>query len=50
MTNLSNKHIQKMGIYNPPLDDRRDYKGLCLDFNERTTPPSPQVQKAFNYL
>ncbi len=35
-----------MGHYKPPLEGRsaRDY--LLLDFNERTTPPSPKVKEA----
>ncbi len=39
-------HIQAMTAYSPPLPGRHEYKGLLLDFNERTTPINPAVQDA----
>jgi len=40
------ERIRKMSHYKPPLEGRgsRDY--LLLDFNERTTEPSPKVKEA----
>lgn len=35
-----------MKPYCPPLDNRRNYKGMLLDFNERTLPVSKNVVKA----
>lgn len=35
-----------MRPYAPPLDNRRTYRGLLLDFNERTVPPSQGVRRA----
>lgn len=46
MKNLALKRIQKMAAYTPPLENRRAYRGLLLDFNERAIPPSPQVATA----
>lgn len=39
-----------MNSYNPPLDGRRGFNGLLLDFNERTTPISLKVQKVIQNL
>lgn len=40
-----------MKTYNPPLSGRRNYAGLLLDFNEKTTPPSSRVkQKLLNFI
>lgn len=46
MNNLALPHIQKMQPYKPPLDSRRDYKGLLLDFNERTQPIPEHLVKS----
>lgn len=35
-----------MKQYNPPLSGRRKFSGILLDFNERTSPPSPKIQQA----
>lgn len=40
------EHIQKLNLYNPPLKGRGDKDYLLLDFNEKTTGPSPKVQEA----
>lgn len=45
MKNLALKRIQKMTAYQPPLDGRRQYEGLLLDFNERTLKTSKKTQK-----
>lgn len=50
MNNLALKRIQEMNSYNPPLEGRRGFNGLLLDFNERTLPPSSRVQKAIQNL
>lgn len=39
-------HIQAMGNYHPPDDNRLEYAGTLLDFNEKTIPPSPAVKAA----
>lgn len=44
--NYANKQIQNMRPYCPPLDNRRNYEGMLLDFNERTVPVSKKVIKA----
>ncbi len=46
MKNLALERIQKMQSYNPPLEGRRAYDGILLDFNERTVKPSKKVIKA----
>jgi histidinol-phosphate aminotransferase len=46
MKNLANKQIQIMTPYCPPIENRRAYRGLLLDFNEKTVPPTPKVLKA----
>jgi len=46
MKNLALKKIQKMKLYKPPLNGRTDYRGLLLDFNERTKPISGKVIQA----
>jgi histidinol-phosphate aminotransferase len=38
MRNLALQRIQDMKPYSPPLDGRSTYKGMLLDFNERTDP------------
>lgn len=43
MENLALIRIQKMKPYTPPLNGRLAYKGLLLDFNERTQPPPSKV-------
>ncbi len=49
--NYANQQIQNMKPYCPPLDNRRNYKGMLLDFNERTLPVSKNVTKAIkNFL
>jgi len=44
--NYANNNIQELKPYNPPLDERRNFDGLLLDFNERTIPVSDKVKKA----
>jgi len=46
MKNYANSNIQAMSSYNPPLENRRAYDGVLLDFNERSIPVSRKVQKA----
>lgn len=50
MKNLALPRIQEMSKYNPPLAGRRNFSGILLDFNERTLPPSLNVQKAIQNL
>lgn len=50
MKNLALQRIQEMSSYNPPLAGRRGFNGILLDFNERTLPPSPKVQKVIQDL
>lgn len=50
MKNMSLQRIQAMQSYKPPLSGRRSFSGLLLDFNERTTPPSKNVQKYIENL
>jgi histidinol-phosphate aminotransferase len=40
------KNIKEMKPYKPPLEGRSDQDYLLLDFNERTTGPSPEVKEA----
>ncbi len=40
------KRIEKMSHYKPPLEGRASKDYLLLDFNERTTEPSPKVKDA----
>jgi histidinol-phosphate aminotransferase len=40
------KNIKEMKPYKPPLEGRSDQDYLLLDFNERTTVPSPEVKEA----
>ncbi len=49
MKNLALPRIQKMNPYSPPLEGRANYKGLLLDFNERTE-PSIAATKALSQL
>ncbi len=46
MKNLALSRIRAMRPYSPPLDGRSQYRGLLLDFNERTEPPGRSVIKA----
>jgi histidinol-phosphate aminotransferase len=46
MTNYANSNIRAMITYNPPLEKRRSYDGILLDFNERTIPVGKNVQRA----
>ena len=50
MKNNALKRIQEMTPYIPPQFGRRIYRGVCLDFNERTTTPSIKVKKAIQNL
>lgn len=50
MKNLALKRIQKMTAYQPPLDGRRQFSGLLLDFNERTSKTSKSIQKELSKL
>lgn len=50
MKNIALQRIQEMKSYNPPLSGRRKFDGILLDFNERTLPPSSEVQKALQSL
>lgn len=50
MKNLALKRIQRMKPYNPPLEGRSKYKGILLDFNERTQPPQGKVIRALEKL
>lgn len=50
MKNLALQRIREMSPYNPPLAGRREFDGILLDFNERTTAPSLKVQKAIQDL
>lgn len=43
MKNLTLPWIQQLKSYQPPIDNRHNFPGLLLDFNERTTPPSGRV-------
>lgn len=40
------ERIKKVGHYKPPLEGRSEKDYLLLDFNERTTEPSPKVKDA----
>ena len=46
MKNLALKRIQKMKAYCPPINNRRNYQGILLDFNECTRPTGEKVTKA----
>lgn len=50
MKNLALKRIQQMKPYNPPLEGRSKYKGMLLDFNERTQPPQGKVIRVLEKL
>lgn len=51
MKNLALQRIQEMKPYNPPISGRRAFRGMLLDFNERSLPPSPKVMKTIqNFL
>lgn len=38
--------VRKLSKYQPPLDGRRNFDGLRLDFNERTIGPGPKLTEA----
>ena len=40
------RRIKKIDHYKPPLEGRSDKDYLLLDFNERTSGPSPKVKEA----
>lgn len=40
------RHLKQLSAYHPPLDNRHEYKGLLLDFNERTIPVHASVIEA----
>ncbi|OGJ53302.1 hypothetical protein A2448_01405 [Candidatus Peregrinibacteria bacterium RIFOXYC2_FULL_41_22] len=46
MKNLAIKRIQKMTPYSPPLNGRSGFKGILLDFNERTVQVNKKAIKA----
>lgn len=46
MKNLALTRIQNMKPYTPPLDGRRTFDGLLLDFNERTGSLAPAITSA----
>lgn len=48
MTNYTNTNIQKMKAYKPPLENRRSYNGLLLDFGERTIPVDERIVLALS--
>ncbi len=50
MKNMALQRIRKMKAYNPPLTGRRAFRGMLLDFNERTLPPSLKIQQAIQNL
>ena len=50
MKNPANQNIQKMQPYCPPLENRQEYDGILLDFNEATVPISPKVQQALSEM
>ena len=43
--NLANSHIQKLSAYQPPLENRSDFKGSLLDFNERSCALPQEILK-----
>ena len=50
MKNPANQNIQKVQPYCPPLENRQEYDGILLDFNEATVPISPKVQQALSEM
>lgn len=48
MLNLAKQNIKQMSAYEGPKEDRTAYKGMLLDFGERTIVPSPKVIEALN--
>lgn len=40
------KHIRSLSAYKPPIEGRRNEQNLRLDFNERTTSVSPEIEQA----
>ncbi len=50
MKNIALQRIKEMTPYSPPLSGRRAFDGVLLDFNERTIPPSPKINKAIQKL
>jgi histidinol-phosphate aminotransferase len=43
---LFRPHLYRMSAYQPPLEGRSAKKHLLLDFNERTLPVDPAIEKA----
>lgn len=43
---LLKSHLYQMSTYEPPLEGRSAKKHLLLDFNERTLPVDPAIEKA----
>ncbi|MFA5880153.1 MAG: histidinol-phosphate transaminase [Candidatus Margulisiibacteriota bacterium] len=39
-------YIQNLTPYNPPINERHNYQGCLLDFNERTIPINQKIKKA----
>lgn len=50
MINLVNNTIKKLGYYAPPLEGRRAFNGVLLDFNERCKAPSAKARAALKWL
>lgn len=50
MINLVNNTIKKTGYYAPPLEGRRAFNGVLLDFNERSVAPSAKARAALKWL
>lgn len=44
------KVVEDLKKYQPPLNGRRDFNGLRLDFNERTILPGPKLAEALKRL
>lgn len=50
MKNLALPRIQAMKAYKPPIDGRSTYKGLLLNFNERTKQPTATLKAIKQHL
>jgi histidinol-phosphate aminotransferase len=46
----ANSFLENLTPYLPPLEGRSNFPGLLLDFNERTTKPSPKVITALQKI
>ena len=44
MNKFVNQNIQKMKSYNPPIENRRKYKGVLADFNEAPCMPTEVLE------